>query len=526
MKQYKKTKSQFLSEVKLDSQHNLSLDLIPTSNWNYLKSLSVLKNKKKIARFSFLSAMFILGSVNFANAALSTATINSIQGDKPLFFASESIVDKLGFNYKGMDYSEKLGNIKSVDTKYFDHTTNLKDFVIKSYFTPRNAIDDVNGEYFDKNGDPFDANTPVTNTLNYVWLDSNNKKVDDADLKDIACSHNKYKMPLKLQITASNIKVHTQFGNPKESDPVNFIQTESAGKKTITKTYQIAVANTCFAKPNGILTDPTTQWRSVRNDLQENDASWNLTGMGLNGISKDKPNPYVGGGHTQDYVINQGYKVKPTVSKVPFPTTGFSGAQFQLVMGGLQQDYNYTSNNSSVTVDSNGIVTFKSKFKTAKITATLKSDKNIHYDYTFTLGLWVEPQITSTKSYADAKTQCSGGMQLLSRQDLNNASEYSTKNLDGMKGRLYNIMTRGIGKGVFGEWGRLLSQKYNSIPVSYPKTKWLFGWYYTNETHTITNENKEKITEGIVVSSHDGMISFPSAWGNDEPKRALCGVHY
>ncbi|MWP77865.1 MULTISPECIES: hypothetical protein [unclassified Gilliamella] len=450
-----------------------------------------------------------------ANAAISSTTSQTIQGTKPLFFATETTKNKLGFSYKENDYSELKGNITSDKTKYFDENTKLSDFVIKSYFTPRTSKDDLKGDYFDSDGDAFDPVTPITSDLTHVWKDSSGKTIDQADYDNIACSHNKYKMPLQLEITAKDIQVKTEYGDPKESDPVS----------SISKTYQIAIAKTCFAKPNGINLDPKTQWRSVKNDKSENDAKWNLTGAGLNGIDKDKPNPEVGGGHTDDYVINQGFKVEPKVANKHFPTTGFPGAQFQLVMGGIQQDYTFTSSSDQAPVDKDGIVTLKGPVKEVTISAKLKSDSNIHYDYKFTLDLWVEPQSGYAANQAEARSKCTSPMQLLERKDLNNASIFASANLNNHQGRKYNIFTRGIGLGVLGEWGRPLKAAYGVIPPTYPQSNWNFGWYFTNENHPTTDSENQPIMEGIVVSAHDGMISFPSAWGRDEPKWAVCGKH-
>ncbi|SCB85799.1 hypothetical protein [Gilliamella intestini] len=484
-------------------------------NKDFLGVSSVFNTQRKITKITFFSAIFALNSFNVANAAISSTTSHTIQGTKPQFFATETAINKLGFNYKGNDYSEIKGNIRSDTTKYFDENTKLSEFVIKSYFIPRTTKDDLDGDYFDFDGDAFDPVMPITSTLEYVWKDSSGKTIDKADYDDIACTHNKYTMPLQLEITAKDIQVKTEYGDPKESDPVS----------SISKTYQIAVAKTCFAKPNGINLDPKTQWRSVRNDSAENDAQWNLTGAGLNGIDKDKPNPKVGGGHTDDYVINQGFKVEPKVANKHFPTTGFPGAQFQLVMGGIQQDYTFTSSSDQASVDKDGIVTLKSPVKEVTISATLKSDSNIHYDYKFTLDLWVEPQSEYVANQAEARSKCTSPMQLLERKDLNNASSFASANLNNHQGRIYNIFTRGIGLGVLSEWGRPLRAAYGVIPATYPQSKWNFGWYFTNENHPTTDSENQPITEGIVVASHDGMISFPSAWGRDEPKWAVCGKH-
>jgi hypothetical protein len=513
--------SGFLSGIKYHFLEKFNSHLTLDLSENYKYTFFSLNIKQKIAKISFFSAIFVFNSFNVANAAISSTTSHTIQGTKPQFFATESTINKLGFNYKGNDYSELKGNIKSDAIKYFDKDTKLSDFVIKSFFTPRTSEDDLNGDYFDFDGDAFDPVTAITSTLVPVWKDSNGKVIDIADYDNAACNPNKYTMPLQLEIIAKDIKVKTTYGDPNESDPVSSIKTSSQ-EKPITKTYKIMIAKACFAKPNATKLDSGTQWRSVRNDRTENDAQWNLTELGLGGINKDKPNPAVGGGHTDDYVINQGFKVEPTVSRKHFPTTGFSGAQFQLVMSGMQNDYNFTSNNSLVEVDREGIVTLKDPVKEATITATLKSDANIRDNYTFTLGLWVEPQPGYVATQADARLKCTSPMQLLERKDLNSASSFASGNLDSYQGRVYNVFTRGIGLGVFGEWGRTLKATHYGYGPTYPKSNWDYAWYFTSESHQ-TTINHQPITEGIVISSHDGMISFPNAWGLHEIKRAVCG---
>lgn len=497
---------------------------VPYFNKNKKGVSSKLNIKKKLIKISFFSVIFAISSLNETNAMLSATTFRMIQGNEPQFFANETIINKLGFHYNGNDYNELNGNIKSDTIKYFDENTKLSDFNIKSYFTPRASINDLSGDYFDVDGDAFDPVTPVTNTLKFVWKDNRGKLIDEVDYDDIVCSHNKYEMPLQLEITAKDIKIKTEYGYPQESYPVSHIITDSLETKPITKTYKIAIAKACFAKPNGINSSPDYQWRSVKNDNSGVDDKWNLTGAGINGINKDKPNPELGGGYTDDYVVNQGFKVKPTASNGKlFPTTGFKGAQFQLVMGGRQEDYIFTSSNTFTPVDENGLVTLEGPVKNATISATLKSDNNIHYNYSFTLDLWVEPTDDLVTNQQEAKLKCVSPMSLLSRQDLNNGSSFSSKNLDSYQGRIYNVFTRGIGLGVFGEWGRAIKYDIYGISPSYPKSNWSYGWFFTKETHPTTNINNP--TEGIVVSNHDGMISFPSAWGRDESKRVVCGRH-
>jgi hypothetical protein len=512
MKQDKKHCLRCLNRARYHLLGKGHLQLISDLNENRTTASFIVNTKRKIAKIGFFSAIFVLNNLNIASATLSSTTAKTIQGHKPKFIAHEAIIDKLGFSYKGVDYN---GNkISSNTTKYFDDKTKLSDFIIKSYFTP--------DDYTDADGDVFDPE-PVTSTLNHVWKDSRGKVIEEDDYNDIACNFNKYTMPLQLEITATDIKVKTKYGDPNESDPVSKINIGSPEEKPITKTYKIAIAKACFAKPNSVILDPSTQWRSVKNDSSGIDEQWNLTGNGLNNIAKNKPNPEVGGGYTDDYVKDQGFKVEPTVVKDHFPTTGFKGAQFQLVMSGMQQEYEFSSTSDNAPIDGDGIVTLKGPVKNVTITATLKSDRSIYSKYTFDLKLWVEPKDIRVANQAEASSKCVSPMRLLSRKELNDSSKFAKEDLDIHLGRKYNIFTRGIGLGVLAEWGRSLHEQFGGQKPTYPKSTWKYGWYFTNEQHKIPANQDQPITEGIVVSSHDGMISFPSAWGHNEPKWAICG---
>lgn len=479
------------------------------------RMLLISRNKRVLIKFSLLSFFTVLNSLNIANAAITAETANIIHGNPPELFVTESTLGKLGFVYRGTDYNEKLGNITSSTTKFFEQTTKLTEFTPKLFenFVERQTKDDLNGDYYDDDADSFALEEPITYTLTNVWKDSNNKIVKEEDYDNIACSHNKYTMPLQLFVTVDNIKLHTQYGVPNESEVI----------QPITKAFKISLAGTCFAKPGGILLDPSTQWRSIKNDYTDLDPAWNLTDIGIGGVPKNKPNSKFGGGYTDDYEPNQGFKVKPTVSSKTFPTTGFKGANFQLVMDGLQQDYTYSSNNPNIKVDNDGIVSLDTATSGATITATLKSEPQYSFEYKFAISMWVQPLKLNIYSSSDAERTCHDlNQEALTRRDLNNSSEFAYKNLDGITDMEYNLFTRGIGLGVFSEWGRLLNAPTTVsgtifLPVSYPKSDWIFAWYVTSESHTITRKNTDNNTEvtveePILVASHDGMISYDSAW--------------
>jgi hypothetical protein len=209
----------------------------------FLFSLLILKlgtciKRKMTVKLGILSVILIFNGLITANASLSAVAVNSIQGYKTEFFVNVPIIDKLGFNYKGTDYNEKLGNITSDKVKFFDKTAKLGDFVIKSYFIPKILEDDINGTI-------FDPNEPISSTIEYIWKDNSNKIIDKADYDNIACSHDKYTMPLKLEITLKDIKYQTIYIDSKS----NFVSTAKsplAQIEPLIKTYQIAIPETCL----------------------------------------------------------------------------------------------------------------------------------------------------------------------------------------------------------------------------------------------------------------------------------------
>ncbi|MCO6557823.1 MAG: hypothetical protein J6577_11425, partial [Gilliamella sp.] len=216
----------------------------------------------------------------------------------------------------------------------------------------------------------------------------------------------------------------------------------------------------CYAKPNSTIVHPESQWISYNSDGSSE--SWNDK-------NRTKRHPIHGGGYTDDYVPNYGFKAKPIISSKTFPTTGFPGAKFQLVMTGSQTDYRYQMINNpgdGVSVDDNGMILLKNKpAGNVTIRAILKRDTMVYHDYTFNPTLvWLIPQGNNYMNWEDAKQRCGGVQNLPSLSMFTNSPQNNIAPNTGWK-YIANTFTRAIGGGVFAEWG------YSDIK-SYPNSQW------------------------------------------------------
>jgi hypothetical protein len=94
-----------------------------------------------------------------------------------------------------------------------------------------------------------------------------------------------------------------------------------------------------------------------------------------------------------------------------FPTTGFPGAKFQLVMAGAQTDYRYQIINNpggGASIDENGMVKLTSKpMGTVTVKAILKRNPSVSYDYSFNpTSVWTIPQGDIKGVYDTAVKRC------------------------------------------------------------------------------------------------------------------------
>ncbi|MCS3490721.1 Ig-like domain-containing protein [Enterobacter sp. SLBN-59] len=126
-----------------------------------------------------------------------------------------------------------------------------------------------------------------------------------------------------------------------------------------------------------------------------------------------------------------------------FPTTGFTGAKFQVLLSGSasnNSNYNWSADQGWVSVDASGNVSFTgtatSGTKTVTITATPKAG-GAPLTYTFTVSKWFVNNRNNTMNWGTADEYCSfrGGLPTVA--DLTSVGS-----------------TRGVGS-LWAEWGRL-----------------------------------------------------------------------
>ncbi|OCG16684.1 hypothetical protein A9G09_02550 [Gilliamella sp. wkB292] len=417
-----------------------------------------------IAKIKLIIVILFMSLFLQPNAyGLTSTTVQNIIGNAPKVANVKEASDKHGFTVKNVFYSEASGNITSDVVKRFDGNLRFSDFVVKMYYY--NNLSSITN-FSDIDGDKADPIKPFLLTVtSSQWYDGKGNKIPNSDLNNIIGCGSGYVMPLTLEISAA-LKTYSQYGIPNESDSV-----------TLTKKYKIAPESMiCYAKSNDIVLSPKMQWRTYDETITSPvSGPWEWNG------SKGTPDAVHGGGYTADYVPNYGFKAQPTVSAKTFPTTGFPGAKFQLVMTGAQTDYTYTliSNpGGKVAVDSLGFITLNDK-PTGNVTvrATLGYDKSISHDYTFNpTSVWLVPVKSGDINQATAQNLCGGLANVPSRRDYTN----SPANSVGVNWTVYtNSFIRAIGSSIMGEWGLV-------VGTNYPNSNWetentYFSYYWTRE---------------------------------------------
>ncbi|KDN10333.1 hypothetical protein GAPWKB30_1064 [Gilliamella apicola] len=395
-----------------------------------------------------LSQWIHVGSVN---AILTATSSQIITGNAPQVVVLSS-ADKHGFTVNGVFYSEASGTIKSSEVKEFDGNLTLNDFKVAIYTSTN--LDKVEN-YSDIDGDSADPQEPFkVESTNYWWYDNNGVRIIGNDKKKMIGCGSGFSMPLKL-IIKTNVSAHSAYGIP------------DVGKQiTLAKTYQIAPkSQICYAKPNDVIVSPNLQWRSYDPNLASNPISGPWAWNGTN-ISR---HPNAGGGYSADYVYNWGFKANPIESGKKFPTTGFPGAKFQLVMIGAQDDYRYQILNNpggGVSVDQNGVVELNSKPSgNVTVRTTLKRDTSIIHDYIFNpTSVWLEPKNNDNINLSNAINLCGGMDNIPLRKDYTNSPAINVA--ENQNWKIYpNSFTRSIGGSVMGEWGWLSNKNY-------PKSNW------------------------------------------------------
>ena len=441
----------------------------------------------QIARRLIIAFLFCI-SLNISTAyGLSTYTTNIIQGNSPELVNTKLVADKYGFTVNGVFYSESLGNIKEDEIKLFDGNLTFDQFVVK--LSNENLLDtEIN--YQDVDGDVIDTIHPFAQTATtYQWYDARGKKIPSSDKNKIIGCGSGYSMPLNLQISLQ-AQTFSEYGIPKQSDIV-----------PITKNYKIMVEpKICYAKPYQMILFPNAVWASVRSIQDQGKLDCILAGYAdnelalstsdnskhlVNGWNLDNSrvrNSYCGGGYNANVFdpVN-GFKVSVSPH---FPTTGFPGAKFQLIMTGHQEDFNYkvsANPQDSVTVDKAGNIKLNKK-PVGDVTISAKYKNNNQAPeqiYSFNLtGIWVNPRSNSHTlyTYQQAVNMCGGEANLPSRSEMTNSPNAPTSWTTNPY--TWDAFTRTIGDGVLSEWGMTTKE-------TYPDSNWFqgFQWFYTRDQY-------------------------------------------
>ena len=453
------------------------------------KPLILLKNFKLSSLFlsllSITSFSTLLIVTNSANAALTAVTANTIHGTAPKFTATSG-ANKLGFVINGTNYSEQIGNITSATPKFLSGGLTFNDFTVATFLTT--ADFNVATDYQDDDGDDAHPTTPFTiGTTTYSWEDGSNTPIPPADYNKMIGCGNGYTMPLRLTITTA-VQIRSEYGDPRDNTA------------SLTKTYEIdSSTGICYLKPNQMNVFPGESWAGY--NTAGVFTGWN-TGTGYR-------HPTYGGGYSSDFVPGKGF-IAGAATK--FPTTGFPGAQFDMVMSNASNLWTYTvESGSNVTVSPTGQVLLTGKpggTGSVTIKATLKSDTSIFYEYTFNpTTVWLAFPSPYNDGHANAVTICGGLNNLPSRAELTN-SPYSPP--FGGVGFRDNSGTRAIGGGVLTEWGRIRSDAGVSAYPSNPNLTFISA-IRTREVvpastglawHYVVGFNAMDVTLGLGTINH------------------------
>lgn len=416
--------------------------------------------------------------------AITVHTTNIIHASKPEFIL-ETSWQKLGFTVDGVHYSQDEATIISDEIKFFSGDYRFSDFVIDPSYSMSNLDSSLN--YFDANGDVADDVEPFTLNPNvsYEWYDADGNEITTGLHNNIIGCGSGFKMPLQLKIHIG-VKPNSKYGVPRQGD-----------LSDILVKYKIASnPELCYVAPNSLKVYPDNQWLSFNNSNKYK--GWNVANL----TSRKSD---VGGGYSSDYVPNYGFKVNP--SGEHFPTTGFPGASFNLVVSGAQTDYEYSfvGDSTGVSVDKNGKVLLEKK-PNGSITVQIKSklEPSFNVNYTFDpTKIWVYPYNPrypngNYKTHWDkAITICSED-NLPSFQALTNAPmnpAILTMDFD-----MNNGYTRAIGQGVLPEWGY-------TVRDAYPESRWSSVTNDRYWTKDIDPNNRARRVDVDASSGHLGVDS-------------------
>ncbi|ECT1737382.1 invasin, partial [Salmonella enterica subsp. enterica serovar Saintpaul] len=180
------------------------------------------------------------------------------------------------------------------------------------------------------------------------------------------------------------------------------------------------------------------------------------------------------------------YTFTQTSEEGTFPTTGFTGATFTIVLKGSKSatDYTWKSDANWVSV-TDGVVTFTGKGTGDKvtITGTPTSGQGTITKYSFTLKSWFINSGTAVMNWSDANTYCSSqsGYSLPTVEQLSNGTESG-------------YQTRAANAGLWSEWGNMSG--YSSAGLS-------GNYYWSSEWQSSGTHYVVRLSSGYVVGTGD-----------------------
>lgn len=344
------------------------------------------------------------------HALLVASTVNVIQGNEPLLVLDNGVtviesVDDLLIVTLPDGVTQHLPATAPYPLTTVSSNESLNQFATK--LLADNQVISFSAEHFDdKDGDEFSS---VSGYYQATWQDKKRQVIENINIQFDACNA-PYYLTIKAGDSSNPIVVNSKYG---------YTQTKNYGYGF--KTYRIDVKDKklCYLKPTDM---------SVRS-----------TGTTLFGS-------YAYGGYNAS-VFDSKNGFIPT--KTTFPSTAFPKATFQMIMSGLQTDYNYqveidgvivsdSTNPSAYTkeieIDSNGKVVFNSKPTKGSWPATIKLIAKHKNDidapimtYSSKIDVWVvssdymDPDRTKD-GYTAAVSYCEGkGGTLALRSQLTNS---------------------------------------------------------------------------------------------------------
>ncbi|WP_392562103.1 hypothetical protein RHO12_01005 [Orbus sturtevantii] len=428
--------------------------------------------------FSFCSYCILFGAINFpAYAVLSATTTELIHGRAPniLFDGTTPVALK---DLLSIDYP--LGSTITPVTTSFEVSTSdtFLDVIPKviADSTPRNLADVA--QYIDMDGD-LPSGAGLTGTIAATWSYKNsNGATVLLTASDLSKNFSACNAPYELKIETSNIGSISAYGLPLEN---KFPDT--------TKVYKVTLptnaASVCYLQPN----------------IDDNYSGY-------------KPSVWT---------PSHGFTPQSTNNlALNFPTTGFDGAWFNLIIAGIdaQSAGSWSATvtggplTATATATGSNVVRVNisgpnattgvgaGKFSPARVKI---ADSGGHVSYEFEITKWFITKPGNSNGYANAETFCQslgnkpGDYLIPTRADYTNNPHgnpilyppYNGGEVILNNDLLNGTYTRAIGEGIFSEWGDTTASYYTN-------SDWVNNVYWTSEAWSATRN--------YIVNSANGYI--------------------